>query len=482
VSLRARLLITTLLIAAAGLVVADVTTYRFLSSFLVHRVDEQLVAARESAAHALSVEARFGRSAPPPDVQVPDGTYAQVRDAAGRTVIPWRCFCYGMTTPSPPSLPAVLPGSTGSSRSVRTFSTSPVAGGSPHYRVLATALVPDGGTLVVAIPLTDVVATLHRLLFLEVVVSVAVLAVLGGLSLWLVRLGLRPLEGMGETAGAIAAGDLSRRVEPCDERTEVGRLGMALNAMLAQIEAAFEERRASEQRLRRFVADASHELRTPLTSIRGYAELFRRGADTHPEDLAKSMERIEAEASRMGVMVDDLLLLARLDQGRPLEREPVDLPKIVTDSVEAARAAEPDRPIELRSVDEAVVLGDPHRLRQVVDNLLQNVRVHTPAGAPAHVDVSSEGGWVELGVTDEGRGLDPEATGRAFERFFRGDPSRSRGNGGAGLGLSIVAAIVQAHGGQVRAESPDGGGARFVVRLPAVPVEQPSELPPPPGE
>src|SRR4029079_6919350 len=192
--------------------------------------------------------------------------------------------------------------------------------------------------------------------------------------MWVVRIGLRPLETMGETAGAIAAGDLSRRVEPADDRTEIGQLGASLNAMLAQIEAAFEERRASEARLRRFVADASHELRTPLTSIRGYAELFRRGADARPEDLATSMARIEAEAERMGVLVDDLLLLARLDQGRPLEHEPVDLAQVAAEAVDAARAIDPSRAIELEAGTPAILAGDAGRLRQ---------GAHTPLGNAA---------------------------------------------------------------------------------------------------
>jgi two-component system OmpR family sensor kinase len=294
-----------------------------------------------------------------------------------------------------------------------------------------------------------------------------------------VRLGLRPLEGIGETAGAIAAGDLTRRVTPAEERTEVGRLGLSLNAMLAQIEAAFEERRASEARLRRFVADASHELRTPLTSIRGYAELFRRGAGARPEDLAKSMARIEAEASRMGVLVDDLLLLARLDQGRPLERDPVDLGAIATEAVEAFRAIDPGRHIDVVVEGDVSLTGDGGRLRQVIDNLLDNVRAHTPAAAPAHVRVAGHEHEVDLSVIDEGPGLSREASARLFERFYRGDPARSRQTGGAGLGLSIVAAIVEAHGGTVRATAADAapghdGGVTFEVRLPRV-----SPAPPP---
>jgi two-component system, OmpR family, sensor kinase len=350
-----------------------------------------------------------------------------------------------------------------------------VSSGGTTYRALATSLGPGQGTLTVAIPLGDVQNTLNRLVAAEVLIGAIVVVLAAALALWLVRVGLRPLEDIGETAGAIAAGDLSRRVEPAEERTEVGRLGLSLNAMLAQIEAAFEERRASESRLRRFVADASHELRTPITSIRGYAELFRRGADTRPEDLEKSMARIEAEAARMGVLVDDLLLLARLDQGRPLEREPVDLAVVVTDAVEAARMIDPARAIDLETDGVAPVSGDVGRLRQVVDNLLDNARVHTPEGTPVHVVVRQDGDDVVLTVRDEGPGLSEEAAGKVFERFYRDDPMRSRSTGGAGLGLSIAAAIVEAHGGAIDARSADGSGAVFEVRIPAGRADGPAE-------
>jgi two-component system OmpR family sensor kinase len=328
----------------------------------------------------------------------------------------------------------------------------------------------------VAIPLSETQRILDRLVLTELLVGGGVLILVAALALWLVRIGLRPLEGIGETAGAIAAGDLSRRVEPADDRTEVGRLGASLNAMLAQIEAAFDERRATESRLRRFVADASHELRTPLTSIRGYAELFRRGADARPEDLEKSMARIEAEASRMGVLVDDLLLLARLDQGRALEREPLDLAEVVAEAVEGFRAIEPERPIELETDGRSQLVGDEGRLRQVVDILLDNARVHTNTGTPVHVRVGGGDGDVVLSVEDEGPGLSEEQREKAFERFYRGDPGRSRSTGGAGLGLSIATAIVEAHGGSISASSPGAGGARFEVRLPSSPA-----VPPPPA-
>jgi two-component system OmpR family sensor kinase len=461
-SLRARLLITTVALMAAGLFAANLATYRYLSSFLLRRVDEQLVLARPFAARALLPgEGFFGEGAV--ELVLTPGTYAEVRDRSGEAL---RSTFFGFHRLPPPELPPGLM----DPESPRGARVATVDSGGPdplRYRALATPLPGEAGTLIVAIPLFEVDRTLKRLVVGEVAVSLVVLGVVATLALWLVRVGLRPLTGIGQTAGAIAAGDFSRRVEPANERTEVGRLGLALNAMLAQIEAAFEERRASEQRLRRFVADASHELRTPLTSIRGYAELFHRGAKSRPKDLAKTMERIEAESARMGVLVDDLLLLARLDQGRPLERQEVDLSAIVAEAIESARAIEPDRTIELDADEAARVMGDEARLRQVMDNLLDNVRVHTPASTPVRVTVEAGDPEVVVSVTDEGPGLSPEDVGRAFERFYRGDPARSRETGGAGLGLSIVAAIVEAHGGSVTTASPSGGGARFEVRLPS---------------
>jgi two-component system, OmpR family, sensor kinase len=467
-SLRARLLITSAVLVAAGLLVADVVTYRFLSSFLFKRVDEQLTAAIEPAAKQFTLQGPFNHGGPEAS-SLPFGTYAELVDPSGnRQGDPLIFGGYDSGTGEITLvLPAGLPGCEGSKAAVAEATTfNAKADDGSSYRVRAISLGPGNGTFVVAIPLADVHSTLGRLVGVEAIVSAIVLLGVVGVAFWLVRLGLRPLQGIGETAGAIAAGDLTRRVEPAESRTEVGRLGLALNAMLAQIESAFEERRVSERRLRRFVADASHELRTPLTSIRGYAELFRRGADTRPEDLSKTMRRIEEEAARMGVLVDDLLLLARLDQGRPLDREEVDVAGVATDAVDAARVVDPDRPIELRVAGPAVVSGDPGRLRQVIDNLLSNVRVHTPAGSSAEVEVRTEGDHVVLAVTDHGPGLPDEVAGRAFERFYRGDPARSRETGGAGLGLSIVSAIVEAHGGSVSVRSVEVGGARFEVRLP----------------
>jgi two-component system OmpR family sensor kinase len=255
-------------------------------------------------------------------------------------------------------------------------------------------------------------------------------------------------------------------VSPATPGTEIGRLGLALNGMLSQIERAFEERTASEQRLRRFIADASHELRTPLTSIRGYAELLRRGAERSPEDAELARRRIESEARRMTVLVDDMLLLARLDQGRPLEREPVDLQAIARDARADASAVAPVREVTLTAPERIVVTGDDMRLRQAVGNLLRNAIVYTPPTTPIEIGLARVDGRAVLSVADHGPGLPPDVAARIFEPFYRGDAGRSRDRGGAGLGLSIVAAVVAAHQGAVRVRETAGGGATFEVDLP----------------
>ena len=282
------------------------------------------------------------------------------------------------------------------------------------------------GYLIVGVSLRETDATFSRLSAVVVGSTLAVLVALALIAFWVIRLGVRPVDEMAATANAIADGDLSRRVEVGPDSTEVGRLGLALNGMLHQIEGAFAQRQASEDRLRQFVADASHELRTPLTSIRGYTELYRGGVIQPGPELDDAMRRIEGEATRMGDLVDDLLLLARLDQGRPLESEPVDLVALAHDAVADARAVEPRRPIAMETPSEPVmVTGDERRLRQVVGNLLANVRSHTPTGTPVEVRVRSGAGLALLEVADEGPGISPEVGDRVFERFYRGDPARS---------------------------------------------------------
>jgi two-component system OmpR family sensor kinase len=372
---------------------------------------------------------------------------------------------------SPPRLPTHIPApmtpDPGDPAHERVaYFTVPARTGSGSFRVRAsTDPQYPSRVLLIAASLQDVLGTLHRLLLIEVLVTAAALAGIAGIGFWVVRLGLRPLGAIEATAAAIAAGDLSRRVQRAEPRTEVGRLGLSLNAMLGQIEAAFRAREQSEAKLRRFVADASHELRTPLAAVRAYAELFGRGAAQRPADLARSMSGITRETERMSLLVDDLLLLARLDEGRPLEQAPVDLAELIGEAVDAARVLEPARPIDV-ILQPATVAGDHARLRQVIDNLLANVRTHTPAHTPVTVSLKQTAGQVQLQVADQGPGLSPEQAAHVFERFYRVDDSRTRASGGVGLGLSIVAAIARAHGGSARAESTPGGGATFIVTLP----------------
>jgi two-component system OmpR family sensor kinase len=456
-SLRARLLVGVIALAAIGLVVADAVTYASLRSFLFARVDATLAA-----------DAHFmGRPGSPGPRGGPPGVALQLRSADGRRVLLAVPAHLPGQAPSSPRLPATITlpaASPGSFEQARTFNVPAQTGGG-RFRVRASLATGASSMVVVASSLGEVDGTLHRLFLIELLVTVAVLAALALLGLWVVRASLRPLDAIGETAARIAAGDLTQRVERADARTEVGRLGLALNAMLAQIESAFAEREASERKLRRFVADASHELRTPLTAVRAYSELFARGAADHPDDLERSMAGIRRESERMSLLVEDLLLLARLDEGRPLERTPVELGEVVSEAVETAQAVEPERRIDVE-LDSAVVLGDRDRLRQVVDNLLANVRAHTPPGAPARVTVSRANGTASVVVADSGPGLSAEQEAHVFERFYRTDASRTRTSGGVGLGLAIVAAVAEAHGGSASAGPGRGGGASFRIELP----------------
>jgi two-component system OmpR family sensor kinase len=473
-SLRARLTAGLILVAAVGLLVVGGVVYAEQRSFLLKRVDEQV----RSAPPALGRQLAHQRALPfgahrfvprPPDgdqggpggpapANLPPGTYGELRNASGRSLASVS-LSYGLSQRPRPRLARDLP--IGEPQTVRSR-----GGSGLRYRVLATPVPGTGATMVAAVPLSEVDSTLHRLRLVESIVIGGALLALGALSWALVRLGLRPLDRMGQTAGAIAAGDLHRRVGPATDRTEVGRLGLALNEMLERLQAAFREREQSEEGLRRFIADASHELRTPLASIRGYAEAYRIGAASSEEDRRKALSRIEEEARRMGVLVDDLLTLARLNETRDAQREPVDLDALARDAVQDARATDPSRPIELELNGAAPVLGDEHGLRQVLANLLRNALVHTGSGTPVDVSVRGEGDVVELEVRDHGPGLPGDDPNALFERFWRSERGRERGRAGAGLGLAIVAGIVEGHRGQVHARNAPGGGASFVVRLP----------------
>ena len=523
-SLRRRLVVGMLVLLVVGIGVTDVATRLTLRSFLYGRLDEQVDVAQSSAYGYIETEYGRARHAgdptatdnptawlaqlsqpvtpPSPDpsgdvappvvrqgrllatvlsARISPDIYLEILSADGQVVYRRPSGSNAPLDPAPvlPHHMAVLNVAPvvhfGTRHGVYlpdqpTFTATAVGANRAYYR--GEALAVPGGTMVTAIAIAPTVSTLTSLTRVEAVVSAVVLLAMLLLVLWIVRLGLRPLDEMTSTARAIAAGDMRRRVRRSDDRSEVGRLGSALNGMLSQIEAAFAERRTSESRLRRFVADASHELRTPLTSIRGYAELMRKDALPDEDARRRAAERIEHEAARMGVLVDDLLLLARLDQGRPLEHERVDLGQVVADAVDAARAADAGHPVELELGHGTAVDGDAVRLRQVVDNLLVNATVHTPPATVVHVRVVRRGRWVELEVADDGPGLDPEQVDRVFDRFYRGVEARRRP--GTGLGLSIVAALAEAHGGRAEVRASAGPGARFLVTLPAADTDEDS--------
>jgi two-component system OmpR family sensor kinase len=464
--LRIRLVAALLGLVAIALAVTSATALSVLRGYLVGRVDSQL----ERLGH-------FGRDPFGPgggDVEHSISIVFQVESATGHPLVALP-RTQGRNTDLP-ELPAIT-SSRAATLSGHPFTVASTTGAA-SWQVLVSPLPPaeGAGSLVVAESLGQVDSTVSHLLLIDVIVSLAVLALLAGVGYLVVRSSLRPLVEVEETAEAIAAGDLSRRVPDRDPNTEVGRLARALNGMLAQIELAFHAReaseraaRASEDRMRRFVADASHELRTPLTSIRGFAELYRQGAARDRPAVERAMSRIEGEATRMGVLVDDLLLLARLDQQRPMERRPVDLLVLAADAVHDARAVDPGRAITLVSLPSdapPLVAGDEARLRQVVGNLTTNALTHTPPGASIELRIGADGGTARLEVSDTGPGLAPEVVARVFERFYRADAARPRFSGGGGLGLSIVSALVAAHGGEVSVESSPGHGAPFRVLLP----------------
>ena len=412
------------------------------------------------------------------------------------------------------SLPA-LPTSAGwAGRISPTLVTVPAQSGSDTWRVIAAtrtyqAVTSTGstqqvtGTLVVGTDLGNVNATVRRIAYFDMIVGGVIVLVLAMVGVAVVRANLRPLDEIEETAEAIADGHLDRRVPERDPRTEIGRLGRSLNSMLSQIETAFHAREESEaaahrseERMRRFIADAGHELRTPLTAIRGFAEYYRQrgGMETRwdrdeapatgdgltPSDLDRLMQRVEKEAARMGLLVEDLLLLARLDQQRPLARQPVDLLSLAGDAVHDARLLAPARTVDLSVQPGAafLVIGDEPRLRQVIGNLMSNALTHTPDGTPIEVSIGSgtldprlpdSPPAVTLDVTDHGPGMTPEQANRVFERFYRTDQARTRATGGSGLGLAIVNALVSAHGGVASVRTAPGKGATFRIALPLAP-------------
>ena len=459
-TLKSRLTLLATFLFAVGLIAMGTVTFLLVRSFLVDRLDEQVAVKAGPGVEKLFaipdlVDKKLGA---PSDVLYSDLVIVML-DERGSAVGTWPA------TAILPRLPSGLPGSTRAPGASVTPLT--VGSGSSHYRVLARQRLGSPGTVVVALPLREVDATLRRLLLIEILVGGVVLLAMVVLARYVLGAGLRPLEQIADTADDIAAGSLSRRAYPARGGTEVARLGTAFNEMLDRLEVAFRERQASEELLRRFVADASHELRTPLTSIRGYAELTRRLAPGDDEARRNALARIEGEATRMSALVEDLLLLARLDQGREGPSQTVDVARVAQEVVDAARELEADRPLEVITNGEAMVEGDPIRLRQVLTNLVGNARSHTPPGTPVSVHISAANGAVVVDVHDDGPGIAAAALPHVFDRFYRADSARTHGTGGSGLGLSIVKSIVDSHHGRIEVHSDSGDGTTFSVTLPA---------------
>ncbi|MFI6299654.1 sensor histidine kinase [Nonomuraea sp. NPDC050790] len=460
-TLRTRLVVSILALTTLALVLANVVGIALLQSMLVRRVDEQLTAA------STGIGARIQQPMP----ALPPGGYTAVdvsleRLLTKRVAQVSRIMIYTSSGTLKATLPPTgEPGPVIDRLSYDGPYTVPGTEG-PGWRVVATA-VPTGDTVVIGTSLADVEQTRTSLIAIAVAVSAAVLVLLGMAADVLVRLGLRPLTRMENTASHIAGGDFARRVPDPDPHTEPGRLGQAMNVMLDRVTHEIAARTASEARMRRFLADASHELRTPLTSVRGFAELHRRGGG----DADETMRRIEDEATRMGGLVNDLLTLAQLDEERALERGRVDLLEVAADTIRDARARVPDRQVRLTGLGDTLapvsLAGDEARLRQVAANLVGNALAHTPSDASVTVRVGRTGDMAVLEVADTGPGIEERHVPYLFDRLYRVGQGRSRADGGAGLGLAIVAAIVHAHGGRVTLDTGPGKGARFRVFLPA---------------
>ncbi|PZF92559.1 sensor histidine kinase [Micromonospora deserti] len=504
VPLRVKLVTAVLTLVALALLVISSLTAFFLRSYLVGQVDSELKASARNISAAVVTDQDW--------VGIPTDYLVVVTDRQTGQVLGNGFDRQRFDSADLPRWPA---DAAGFAQLAGEPFTAHAQGSDVRWRMLYTEL-PNGQWAAIGQHLTDVDRAVKRLVWIDVLVGGAVMILLASIGAAIVRTSLRPLVEIERTAAAIAGGDLTRRVPDPEEgqecpTSELGRLSRALNAMLTQIEAAFTARaasetaaraaeasardaavaaqvsearaRRSEERMRQFVADASHELRTPLTTIRGFAELYRQGAARSPQQTAGLLRRIEDEAARMGLLVEDLLLLARLDRERPLSLAPVELPVLAGDAVQAARVVAPDRRIELEiepGSGPLVVYGDDARLRQVIGNLMTNALTHTPPDASVTLRLRTEpGNLAVVEVADTGPGLSPEQAERVFERFYRADAARTRragGNTGTGLGLAIVAALVGAHHGTVEVAETPGGGATFRVRLPLVPEgDEPGE-------
>ena len=468
--IRRRLVVGVTLTVALAIGLGSWLTVRALEDRLIANVDEQFVSSdigndiREQL-----VDRRFGQRNADVVDERRQAAYVQYSPTAQVT----RSVAAGtLADPQPLPAGADLPANG------RITTVGSVDDDGPRYRAIALA-TNDGGRVVVALSLADVDDTLREARRIQLFVGIGAIGIVGVLCLFMIRRAFSPIDGMIETAGQIADGDLAQRTEVEEADTEVGRLGTALNRMLDRIEDAVDEKTRSEERMRRFVADASHDLRTPLTTVRGYADLYRQGANDS-ESVALGMERIEAEATRMSRLVDDLMTLARLDQGRTATNAPVDLGRLAGEAVDAVRVADGDRTYDLDvAVDRpTTITGDADQLRQVLDNLLANARSHTPAGTEVLVRVRAVGDdSVVVDVVDDGPGIRPEDRTHAFDRFWRSKRADESDGDGAGLGLSIVQSIVSAHGGDVHLGEATSGGAHFSLRFPTEPPASPVDDP-----
>jgi two-component system OmpR family sensor kinase len=477
-SLRNRLVLGVVILSTLGFIASGVVAQNQLKSFLIHQIDDQLFSVASGSLPRVNLagivnddeyQERRGRQERDDD-EVPQTPLDRVPTSTSLTLLDGNGAVVGgiggdLNTVSVRDYLAGY-----SPAEVAEFEGEPftVKAKGENFRVLALPLPSNLGSVAIAQSLNDVDRTLSRLQWLFFLIGFVIVGLIALASRTMIKVGLRPLSDVEDTAEKIAGGDLSARLPDAKPTTEVGRLTTSLNTMLARIEESFTLRKTSEDKLRRFVADASHELRTPLTAIRGFAELHRQGAVAGEEDTKQLLARIEGESLRMGSLVEDLLLLARLDQAREMEHLPVDIAKTTRDAVASAQVAGPGHPISLvGDLDELYTLGDQHRIHQVIANLLANARTHTPIGTPITVSIAQSNDGVRIAIADAGPGLSAEDQKRIFERFYRADSSRVRIEGeGSGLGLSIVDAVMKAHVGTVSVNSEVGKGSTFTLFFP----------------
>ena len=479
-SLRSRLVLGVVLLTATGFVVSGVIAQHSLRTYLLDQVDNELLALSGSSLPRIAEagiardqddnyehEGNHKRQNKAPVIQtplqrIPTSTSVTLLDANGAVI----GALGGDLNVAP--VTDYLTGLTPNKASQYRGAAFTIDAEGTDFRAVALVLPNGQGTVVAARSLNDLDKTVNKLGFLFLLIGLMLILGIAILARFVIKVGMRPLEDVEITAEQIAAGDLSARMPDANPHTEVGRLVTSLNTMLARIESSFDARAVSENKLRRFVADASHELRTPLTAIRGFSELVRQGAVTGEEPTKEIIARIEGESKRMGALVEDLLLLARLDQAREMETKPVNLKEVVESAVASARAAGPHHPLTYSApAEEFFALGDEPRIHQVVANLLANARAHTPAGTAINVSLTRDNDGIRIAVADNGPGLSLDDQKKIFERFYRADPSRVRVDGeGSGLGLSIVDAVMAAHGGTVTVQSELGKGATFTLFFP----------------